>query len=60
MKKAIEMTNIGFKIPVDVKRKFELICTLNHWNMTDFLIEEINKLITENQETIEMMGGQDD
>jgi len=59
MKQEIEMTNISFKIPISVKRNFEIICKLNHKNTTDFLLEKINNLIIENQDTLEIIGGRD-
>ena len=58
MKQEIEMTNISFKIPISVKRNFEIICKLNHKNTTDFLLEKINNLIIEN-DTVEIIGGRD-
>ena len=59
MKQGVEMTNISFKIPISVKRNFEIICKLNHKNMADFLLEKINNLIIENQDTLEIIGGRD-
>ena len=58
MKQEIEMTNISFKIPISVKRNFEIICKLNHKNTADFLLEKINNLIIEN-DTVEIIGGRD-